>query len=211
MYEILLLNDLNPGKLCKQFDKTLEELASGNFAAAEVKKMTGTGFYRARLDQENRLLFRFGRHNEKNYLLVLELILNHNYAGSRFLRGAVLDDSKLVPLPNALPPVDDMVAMQYINNELNGADGHPIQVDWRDSAYDMAKVGTIVQDFINEGDILFTTHSSSEMKGAQGLANQNGFPGIATFISTMNLHPPLHIYGPTPDYGDDWVALTQYY
>jgi branched-chain amino acid transport system substrate-binding protein len=102
-------------------------------------------------------------------------------------------------------------AMEYINNELNGADGYQIKVSWRDSAYDMAKVGTIVQDFMNEGDILFTTHSSSEMKAAQGKANEAGFPGIATFISTMNLHPAQHIYGPTPDYGDDWVALAKYY
>ncbi|MFH1160253.1 MAG: UvrD-helicase domain-containing protein [bacterium] len=115
MYDILLLNDLNPGNLRKSFDKTLEELASGNFAAAEVKKMTGTGFYRARLDQENRLLFRFGRHQEKRYLLILELIMNHNYAGSRFLCGATIDRSKLVPLNGATPPVEDMVAMQYIN------------------------------------------------------------------------------------------------
>jgi branched-chain amino acid transport system substrate-binding protein len=102
-------------------------------------------------------------------------------------------------------------AMEYINNELNGANGYKIQVSWRDSAYDMGKVGTIVQDFMNEGDILFTTHSSSEMKAAQGKANEAGFPGIATFISTMNLHPAKHIYGPTPDYGDDWVALAKYY
>jgi len=102
-------------------------------------------------------------------------------------------------------------AMEYINKELNGAAGYPIQYSWRDSAYDMQKVGTIVQDFINEGDILFTTHSSSEMKAAQGVANQNGFPGLAIFISTMNLHPANHIYGPTPDYGDDWVALAKYY
>jgi branched-chain amino acid transport system substrate-binding protein len=102
-------------------------------------------------------------------------------------------------------------AVEYINKELNGAAGYPIQVSWRDSAYDMAKVGTIVQDFMNEGDILFTTHSSSEMKAAQAKANEAGFPGIATFISTMNLHPAAHIYGPTPDYGDDWVALAKYY
>ena len=50
MYEVLLLHDLNPGKLRKQFDKTLDELAAGNFIASEVKKMTGTEFYRARLD-----------------------------------------------------------------------------------------------------------------------------------------------------------------
>lgn len=102
-------------------------------------------------------------------------------------------------------------AMEYINKELGGAGGYPIQVSWRDSAYDMAKVGTIVQDFMNEGAILFTTHSSSEMKAAQGKANEAGFPGIATFISTMNLHPALHIYGPTPDYGDDFVALVKYF
>lgn len=102
-------------------------------------------------------------------------------------------------------------AMEYINKELNGAGGYPIQVTWRDSAYDMAKVGTIVQDFMNEGDLMFTTHSSSEMKAAQGKANEAGFPGVATFISTMNLHPALHIYGPTPDYGDDLVALVKYF
>jgi len=102
-------------------------------------------------------------------------------------------------------------AMEYINNELGGAGGYKIQVSWRDSAYDPAKVATIIQDFINEGDILFTTHSSSEMKMAQGTANEAGFPGLATFISTMNLHPAKHIYGPTPDYGDDFVALIKYY
>lgn len=69
MYEILILNDLHPGKLRKQFDKTLGELASGNFTLAEVRKMAGTGFYRARLDDSNRLLFRFGRFNDQIYLL----------------------------------------------------------------------------------------------------------------------------------------------
>ena len=89
-------------------------------------------------------------------------------------------------------------AIEYINKELDGAGGYPIQVSWRDSAYDMAKVGTIVQDYMNEGDILFTTHSSSEMKAAQGKANEAGFPGIATFISTMNLHPAAAHLRPDP-------------
>ena len=116
MYEIYLLNDLTPGRLRKTFDKTIEELASGNFAAAEVKKMPNTGFYRARLDQENRLLFRFGRHNDKTCLLVLELILNHDYAGSRFLRGSAVDESKLERLNNANPlPDGDVVSLPYIN------------------------------------------------------------------------------------------------
>ncbi len=116
MYEILLLNDLNPGKLRKQFDKTLEELASGNFAAADVKKMQSKGFYRARLDGTNRLLFRFGRFHNQIYLLVLELILNHDYAGSRFLRGEPVDESKLVSLTNsATISPEEIVAMPYVN------------------------------------------------------------------------------------------------
>jgi branched-chain amino acid transport system substrate-binding protein len=102
-------------------------------------------------------------------------------------------------------------AMEYINNELGGAGGFKIEVSWRDSEYNSAKEVIIVQDFMNEGDIMFTTHSSSEMNNVQAIANEAGFPGLATFISTMNLHPALHIYGPTPDYGDDFVALAKYY
>jgi hypothetical protein len=118
MYEIYLLNDLNPGKLRRTFDKTLEELASGNFAAAEVKKMPNTGYYRAKLDQENRLLFRFGRYNNQTCLLVLELILNHDYAGSRFLRGASVDESKLQPMNSeAALPAEDLMNLPYINKK----------------------------------------------------------------------------------------------
>jgi len=118
MYEVLLLNDFHPGKLRKQFEKTLGELASGNFAAAEVKKMAGTELYRARLDDSNRLLFRFGRFSDQTYLLVLELIMNHDYASSRFLRGASVDESKLVALKDitALPP-GDFIAMPYVNRQ----------------------------------------------------------------------------------------------
>jgi len=120
------------------------------------------------------------------------------------------------PVPEkGVPGHDGLIdAIKYVNDELGGVQGHPIQVDWRDSEYNMQKVGTIVQDFINSGDILFTTHSSSEMKAAQAVANQQGFPGVVVFGSTMNLHPPYpasHIYSPTPDYGDDWVALAKYY
>ncbi|MCX6268061.1 MAG: hypothetical protein NTW16_11980, partial [Bacteroidetes bacterium] len=116
MYKILLLNGLNPGKLRKQFDKTLEELASGNFTAAEVKKMPGKGFYRARLDDANRLLFRFGRFHDQTYLLILELILNHDYAGSRFLRGVPLDESALSPLkPADSLPAEDLITLPFVN------------------------------------------------------------------------------------------------
>jgi len=162
---------------------------------------------------------------QKKLILVMSVVLGLvllalpalTACGTKAQPGQVLKIGMMTPSTGPVPEkgvpgqhgIQD--AVEYINKELNGAGGYPMQVSWRDSAYDMAKVGTIVQDFMNEGDLLFTTHSSSEMKAAQGKANEAGFPGIATFISTMNLHPAAHIYGPTPDYGDDWVALAKYY
>lgn len=102
-------------------------------------------------------------------------------------------------------------AVEYINAELGGVNGYPIELVWRDSAYDMQKVGTIVQEFMDTGCLIFATHSSAEMKAASGKSNEAGFPGVAAFISTINLHPPTHVYGPTPDYGDDWIAFAEYY
>lgn len=88
MFETFIYNDINPGRVRKQFDRTIEQLSRGDFASADVKKMTGTGYYRAKLDYENRLLFKFARYNNQTCLLALEVIFNHEYAKSRFLRGS---------------------------------------------------------------------------------------------------------------------------
>jgi branched-chain amino acid transport system substrate-binding protein len=100
-------------------------------------------------------------------------------------------------------------AMEYVNKELNGANGYQIQISWRDSNYDPAVVTTIMRDFQNEGDVLFTTMSSAEMTAAQSIANRAGFPGIVTFAAPSNLSE--HIYAHMPDYGDDWVSFVNYY
>lgn len=102
-------------------------------------------------------------------------------------------------------------AMEYINTELGGVEGYQIEVHWRDSGYDMAKVVTIVKDFMSEGCLMFTTHASAEMNAAKETANRAEFPGLATFTSAIIYRPPQHIYGQMPDYGDDWAAFASYY
>jgi branched-chain amino acid transport system substrate-binding protein len=102
-------------------------------------------------------------------------------------------------------------AIKYINDELGGAGGYPLELLWRDSQYKADVVGTIVNDYMNQGALLFTTHSSTEMQAAQGITNEQGFPGLAVFMSEVNVHPPAHVYGPTPGYGDDFVAFMKYY
>ncbi|MFW5823138.1 MAG: UvrD-helicase domain-containing protein, partial [Tangfeifania sp.] len=100
--------------------KTVEFLENNDFNSAEIKKLPGTDFYRAKLDYENRLLFKFARYNNQTYILLLEVIHNHNYEKSRFLRGAKIDESKLREWVNETPvPVEDMVELNYVNPHSN--------------------------------------------------------------------------------------------
>jgi branched-chain amino acid transport system substrate-binding protein len=131
--------------------------------------------------------------------------------------GKVLKVGMILPATGAAAekgkPGGDAVkdAMEYINKELNGANGYQIQISWRDSQYQADVVATIVKDFMNEGDLMFTTMSSTEMTAALAIANRAAFPGLVTFAAPSNITPPAHIYAHSPDYGDDWVAFVDYY
>ncbi len=99
----------------------------------------------------------------------------------------------------------------YINTERNGVNGYLIEPVWRDSKYDPAVVATIVPELMDQGCLMFTTHASAEMIAAMAIANPAEFPGVSTFTSQTLYHPPKHIYGQMPDYGDDWIAFAKYY
>ncbi len=102
-------------------------------------------------------------------------------------------------------------AVEYINNELGGVNGYKLEIVWRDNGYDASQMSNIVRNFMDEGCVMFSTSSSAMMTAAMGLANQNGFPGLAAFSSPNLYRPPQHIYGQLPDYGDDFVAFMKYY
>jgi branched-chain amino acid transport system substrate-binding protein len=154
-------------------------------------------------------------------LLVLCLVLMASIvslsacSGSSSTEGKVLKVGMILPYTGAAAekgkPGGDAVkdAMEYVNKELNGANGYQIQISWRDSQYTADNVSTIVKDFMNEGCLLFTTMSSFEMTAAQTIANRAGFPGLVSFAAPSNLTE--HIYAHAPDYGDDWVAFVNYY
>lgn len=113
---VLSYNNLEPGKLNDKVRKVIILLEEGNFRAADVKKMPNTGFYRAKLDDTNRLLFSIRTFEGKKYLLILEVILNHAYEKSKFLNGAVIDDTKLVPVINEKDiSTEENTPIGYIN------------------------------------------------------------------------------------------------
>lgn len=102
-------------------------------------------------------------------------------------------------------------AMKYINDELGGAAGYPIEVHWFDSSYNAANVVTQVKKLMDDGCLMFTTSSSFEMTAAKESANRAGFAGLACFSAPSLYRPPQHIYGQTPDYGDDALAFANYF
>ncbi|MGB1205950.1 MAG: UvrD-helicase domain-containing protein [Chitinophagales bacterium] len=116
--EILYYNELNTKGVKKQFEKVGNFLKKGDFKSADVKKMPNTNFYRAKLDQTNRLLFKFASYKDKKYLLFLEVIHQHRYEKSRFLRGAKIQESafKTIRKPENVV-AEDIQKMVYLNDK----------------------------------------------------------------------------------------------
>jgi branched-chain amino acid transport system substrate-binding protein len=113
---------------------------------------------------------------------------------------------KGVPLRDA-----NLDCIEYINTELGGVNGYMIEPINLDSQYKADQAVANINKFMDDGCLFFTTSSSTEMGFVQEIANREGFPGLVAYSSPSNYHPPQHIYGQMPDYGDDWTAFTQYY
>ncbi len=113
---ILRYNDLDVAGLSTHVDRVEQFLEKGDFRSADVKKLKGTPFYRAKLNDADRLLFRYARHGNESFLLLLEVIRNHAYASSRFLNGASVDEAKIDSLhsPADLDPAS-ATSLVYVN------------------------------------------------------------------------------------------------
>lgn len=96
--EMLVLRDIDPRHVTRQYEKVLKQLRDGDFRSADVKKLKNFGVYRAKLDEKNRLLFKLAEHGGKTYILVLEVVRNHDYAKARFLNGGAYTDDDFVTI-----------------------------------------------------------------------------------------------------------------
>jgi hypothetical protein len=96
--KILEYIGLDTSRVKASYGKVVDAIAREDFRAAQVKKLsnlTHGKFYRAKLDDADRLLFSLVRHGDEVCALILEVIANHNYDKSRFLRGAAIDEAKI--------------------------------------------------------------------------------------------------------------------
>lgn len=104
-----------------QYAKICVALERDDFRQAQVRKLVGVthgAFYRAKLDYANRLLFTLILHDGQLCALMLEVIEQHAYEKSRFLRGATVDDAR-IPDVDVLAP-DDATPVRYL---------HPVRRD----------------------------------------------------------------------------------
>lgn len=70
-----------------ELEKTINFLRNGDFKSADSKKLSNSNYFRAKIDSKARLIFQFGYINNISYIFLLEVLLNHEYKESQFLKG----------------------------------------------------------------------------------------------------------------------------
>lgn len=100
---LLQYKDLDLKRVKPAFAKVRSAIEADDFKSPDVKKLHSGDYYRAKLDHSNRLLLQFARYGGETVCLALEVIANHAYEKSRFLRGALVDEAKIEQEPHVEP------------------------------------------------------------------------------------------------------------
>ena len=205
---------LDTSRFAKPYRKVADAIATGDFRAAQVKKLSSVGhgkFYRARLDDSNRLLFSLVRHGDAVCALMLEIIANHDYGKSRFLRGAAIDDAK-IPDADAAEASREAQPLRYLHPEHAAVHllDKPISFDdaqetiYRQSAplvivggAGSGKTALTLEKLKHAGgEVLYVTHSSYLAQSARDLYYANGFEAAeqdAVFLSYREFVESIHV------------------
>ena len=94
--KIIEYDNLDTTGIKKSYQKLIHMLEQDDFASAEVKKLKPSGYYRAKLDYTNRLLFKIVDYQGEKYALILEVIRQHTYEKSKFLKGVTVQEDKFI-------------------------------------------------------------------------------------------------------------------
>jgi hypothetical protein len=196
------------------YRRVVDAIARGDFHAAQVKKLANLShgkFYRAKLDDADRLLFSLVRHGGEVCALMLEVIANHDYDKSRFLRGAAIDESR-IPDISADEAVKEAQALRYLHPERTSIHllDKPLSFDDTQEAIyrqppPLVVVGsagsgktalTLEKLKHAEGELLYVTHSAFLAQSARDLYYANGFEHggqEAVFLSYREFVESIHV------------------
>ncbi|MDP2371530.1 AAA family ATPase [Rhodoferax sp.] len=213
---LLTHHDLDTHSVRQQFAKLQQALARDDFKSPNLKKLHPTPYWRFKLDQTNRLLVQFARHGDETVCLALEVILNHAYDRSRFLRGAVLDwqqiDQHEPREPSTLELGQQAPVLRYVHPQRN--DFHVLDKvlsfdDAQQAVFEAAaplvlvgsagsgKTALTLQKFrLARGRVLYVTQSSYLAQSAQAMYFAHGFEPEGQepeFLSYREFVETLHV------------------
>ncbi|MGO9443905.1 MAG: ankyrin repeat domain-containing protein, partial [Thiobacillaceae bacterium] len=212
--KILEYTGLDTSRVKASYAKAADAVSRHDFRAAQVKKLANLShgkFYRAKLDDADRLLFSLVRHGDEVCALMLEVIANHAYDKSRFLRGAAIDESK-IPDIDADEAIKDAQPVRYLHPERTAIHllDKPISFDdTQDAIYRQpapliivgsagsGKTALTLEKLKHaEGEVLYVTHSSYLAQSARDLYYANGFEHSgqeAVFLSYREFVESIHV------------------
>lgn len=212
--KILELASLDISRVKAAYLKVAAAIASGDFRAAQVRKLAGAGhskLYRAKLNDADRLIFCLVRHNDDICALMLEVIVNHDYDSSCFLRGAVIDEDKIVDC-DAAEAEKEAQPMRYLHPERTIVHllDKPISFDDAQEAVFRTPPPLIIVGSAGsgktaltleklkqaEGEVLYVTHSAYLAQNARNLYYANGFEQAAQeamFLSYREFVESIHV------------------
>jgi len=194
--KILEYVGLETSRVKGAYRKVTEAIARDDFRAAQVKKLANLAhgkFYRARLDDADRLLFSLVRHGDEVCALMLEVIANHDYDKSRFLRGAAIDEAKIPDCADhdIAEAIREAQPLRYLHPQRAAVHllDKPLSFDdAQESVYrrppPLIVVGsagsgktalTLEKLKHAEGEVLYVTHSAFLAQSARDLYYANGF------------------------------------
>jgi hypothetical protein len=191
--QVLEYVGLDVSRVPAQYKKVREAIERDDFRQAEVKKLPNVShgkFYRAKLDYTNRLLFTLVRHGASTYALMLEVITQHAYDKSRFLRGAVIDEQK-IPDFDAAAASGEAVPVRYVHpkrQDIHLLDKVISFDDAQEAVYRLppplivvgaagsGKTALTLEKLKHaEGEVLYVTHSAYLAQSARELYYGHGF------------------------------------
>lgn len=208
--ELLTYAHLDTSRVTRQFAKMRAHIEGDDWRSAEIKKLAGSEYYRVRLDDTNRLLLKFMSYQGRTVCLALEVIHQHAYEKSRFLRGGAVDESKLEAA--AAPRCDQVPQARYLHPgraEFHLQDKVLSFDDTQDSIYravpplilvgsaGSGKTALLLEKLRHaQGRVLFVTQSAYLARAARDLYHAHGysneaqeaeFLSFAEFLETLEI------------------------
>ncbi len=208
---VLEYSDLDTSRVRAQYQKVKGQLEADDLRSADLKKLA-QGLYRAKLDYANRLVLKLMRHQGERVALALEVVENHAYDRSRFLRGARIDEEKIPALEPSALEAEVLPELAYVNpasTRFHLLDKVLSLDDAQEAVYRQAppliligsagsgKTALALEKLkLSAGDVLYVTRSAYLAQHARNLYFANGYAAEhqnADFLSLRELVETVHV------------------